>query len=93
MNLGSFLELVSNPTIMKIQEQDGKVIWNGFRGNFMHCENQKELVQREVCKFSVKCNSKRRINNEDLGEISELNSGKYNFCDIHLELVYVFTIK
>ena len=92
MKLGEHLAIIDNPVAMAVEEQDGTVLYRGYRGNFEHAENRAQISQREVKKFHLRVEGTRRANAKDKCEITELNCGVYNYADLHIALVYVYIL-
>jgi hypothetical protein len=47
----------------------------------------------QVTRFHMRVDGKRRTNEADKHTITELNAGTFNYCDMHIELVYVYEVK
>ena len=92
MTVEDHIKLIDNAVVLEVEEQDGAVLYHGFKGCFEHCED-KRIQKEEVTRFRIRCDGKRRTNKNDRETITELNSGIFNYCDLHIELVYVYTIK
>lgn len=81
-----------NPVVMAIEEKDGTVLYRGYKGCFDYKEDQKALQKREVARFHLRAEGTRRTNEKDRYTITELNSGIYNYADLHIALVYVYVL-
>ncbi|MDY4477170.1 MAG: hypothetical protein SPE47_06335 [Roseburia faecis] len=92
MTLKDHVEIIDNPVVMAIEEKDGTVLYRGYKGCFGYKEDQKALQKREVARFHLRAEGTRRTNEKDRYTITELNSGIYNYADLHIALVYVYVL-
>lgn len=92
MRIKEHVEILDNPVVLEIRRGDA-VLYHGYKGCFGYKEQVKEIEEMEVERFHLRVDGKRRTNAEDRAIITELNSGIFNYCDLHIELVYVYETK
>lgn len=91
MTLKDYVEIVDNPVVMAIEDKDGTQLYKGYKGCFEFKDN-KEILEREVARFHLRVEGKRRTNEKDKHVITELNCGMFNYADLHISLVYVYVL-
>lgn len=91
MTLKDYVEIVDNTVVMAIEEKDGTQLYKGYKGCFEFKDN-KEILEREVARFHLRVEGKRRTNEKDKHVITELNCGMFNYADLHISLVYVYVL-
>ena len=92
MTVKEHIEIIDNPVVMEIRQGD-KVLYHGYKGCFGHTESAKEIEELEVERFHLRIDGRRRTNDADRMIVNELNCGTFNYCDLHIELVYVYETK
>nr|DAV49243.1 MAG TPA: hypothetical protein [Caudoviricetes sp.] len=92
MTVREHVEIIDNPVVMAIEEKDGTQLYKGYKGCFEFNENNKEIQEREVAKFCLRVEGKRRTDERDKHVITELNCGTFNYADLHIALVYVYVL-
>lgn len=92
MKIKEHLEIIDNPVVLEIEEQDGTVLYRGYKGCFEHDEDNQRIEEREVKRFHLRVEGKRRVNEADKHVITELNCGTFNYTDFHMCLVYVYIL-
>lgn len=92
MKIREHIDIIENPVAMAIEEQDGTVLYEGYRGCFGYDKENEKILEREVSRFHVRVDGKRRVNKNDRHVITELNCGTFNFVDLHMKLVYVYVL-
>lgn len=91
MTLKEHLAIIDDPVVLEIREDDN-VLYHGYRGCFSYA-GAAHLEQMQVTRFRMRVDGKRRTNEADKHTITELNAGTFNYCDMHIELVYVYEVK
>lgn len=91
MTVKEHIEIIDNPVVLAIEEKDGTQLYKGYKGCFEFKDNT-EILKREVKRFHLRVEGKRRTNEKDKHVITELNSGLFNYADLHLALVYVYVL-
>lgn len=91
MTLKDHVEIIANPVVMAVEEKDGTELYRGYRGCF-EFEKNRGMLEREVKKFRLRVEGKRRTTPKDRYEITEANCGVFNYADLHLAFVYVYTL-
>lgn len=91
MTVKDHVEIINNPVVMAIEEKDGTQLYKGYKGCF-EFKNNKEILEREVERFYLRVEGKRRTNEKDKHVITELNCGTFNYTDLHIALVYVYVL-
>ena len=92
MTVREHLEIIDNPVVLAIEEQDGTPLYNGYKGCFEYNEDKEKILEREVARFHLRVEGKRRTNEEDKHVITELNCCTFNYTDLHIDLVYVYVL-
>ena len=91
MTLKDHLDLINGSVVLEITDDTG-VLYRGYKGCFEYKETAPEMSDREVTSFCIRVEARRRKTDEPLTVINELNSGKFNYCDLFIELVYSYMI-
>lgn len=92
MTVREHIEIIDNPVVLAIEEKDGTPLYNGYKGCFEHSEDNEKILEREVARFHLRIEGKRRTNEADKHVITELNCGTFNYADLHIALVYVYVL-
>lgn len=92
MTIKEHIEIIDNPVVMEIR-RGAEVLYHGYKGCFGYTESAKAMEELEVERFHLRIDGRRRTNDADRMVINELNCGTFNYCDLHIELVYVYCIK
>lgn len=92
MKLSEHLAIIDNPVSMAVEEKDGTVLYQGYKGCFGYGENNKNIAEREVARFHLRIEGTRRTNEKDKHVITEMNCGTFNYADLHIALVYVYVL-
>lgn len=92
MKMRDHIKIIENPVAMSIEEQDGTVLFSGYKGCFEHEDNNEKILEREVKSFQLRVEGKRRTNEADKQVITEMNCGTFNYKDLHMKLVYVYVL-
>jgi hypothetical protein len=93
LTLENHLDLINGSVVLEIEDESGATLYRGYKECFEYDGNAQELSNREVIKFVVRTEARKRNTDKTLEVINELNSGKFNYCDMYIELVYAYTIK
>lgn len=91
MTVRDHIAVLTGPIVIAIEEKDGRQLYKGFKGVFEH-ENHKEILDREVARFKLRTEGKRRTKEEERSTITELNCGVFNYADLHVENIYVYIL-
>lgn len=92
MTVREHLEIIDYSVVLAIEEQDGTPLYNGYRVRFDHNEDNKKILEREVTRFHLRVEGRRRTNEVDKHVITELNCGTFNYADLYIALVYVYVL-
>lgn len=92
MKLRDHLEIINNPVVLEVLDND-KVLYRGYKGCFEYAENKEKISDREVERFQIRVEARRRSKpQEEMTAITELNCGKFNYCDLYEELIYSYRL-
>lgn len=92
MKIREHLEIIDNTVVLAIEEQDGTVLYYGYKGCIEHSKDNEKFIEREVTRFHLRIEGTRRTNEKDKHAITEINCGKFNYADLHISLVYVYVL-
>lgn len=91
MTVREHIGIIDNPVVLAIEEKDGTELYKGYKGCFEFKDNTK-ILEREVERFHLRVEGKRRTDEKDKHVITELNCETFNYADLHIALVYVYIL-
>lgn len=92
MKLREHLKIIDNPVVLEVLDEN-KVLYRGYKGCFEYEKDSEKISDREVECFKIRVEARRRSEpQEEMTVITELNCGKFNYCDLYEELVYSYRL-
>lgn len=93
MKLRDHLEIIDNSVMLEVLD-GSKMVYKGWKGCFEYNKEAVKALDREIIGFALRVDARGR-REPDTGKrtvITELNCGKFNYCDLYIELVYSYKL-
>lgn len=93
MTLGDHIALIDNAVMLEVLD-GSEVVYKGYKGCFEYDKEAQKTLNREIIGFALRVDARGR-QEPDTGKrtvITELNCGKFNYCDLYIDLVYSYKL-
>lgn len=93
MTLRDHLALINNAVMLEVLD-GSEVVYKGYKGCFEYNKEAQKALDREIVGFELRVDARGRNEPYDAQRtvITELNCGKFNYCDLYIDLVYSYKL-
>lgn len=93
MTLRDHLKIINDSVMLEVLD-NSEVVYKGWKGCFEYDKEAVKALDREIISFALRVDARGR-HKPDTGKrtvITELNCGKFNYCDLYIDLVYSYKL-